>query len=135
MSNLFIKDIISLEESHNSNTLTESNYKDAMDSFLSYAERKLTGYSVKEIDVLAKKAKAVDSEVKKREVLIRINDASKASKDKLVNSKTTDDQRKELRLQIQVLSELKNKVNAFKVTGEEEEKEPSERKTLNLDEL
>lgn len=135
MSSLFIKDIVSLEESHNSNTLTESNYKDVMDSFLSYAERKLTGYSVKEIDVLAKKAKAVDSEVKKREVLIRINDASKASKDKLANSKTTDDQRKELRLQIQVLSELKNKVNAFKVTGEEEEKEPSERKTLNLDEL
>lgn len=134
MSSLFIKDITTLEESHNSNTLTESNYKDVMDSFLSYAERKLTGYSVKEIDVLAKKAKAVDSEVKKREVLIRINDASKASKDKLANSKTTDDQRKELRLQIQVLSELKNKVNAFKVTGEEE-KEPAERKTLNLDEL
>ena len=79
MSYLFIKDAQTEQETHSSlieNTLpiTES-FSDIIDSFLTTAERKLTGYSIGEIDILAKAAKNVDSEVKKRDLLKRIDAA------------------------------------------------------------
>ena len=132
MSNLFIKDV--LMESSNIVEVLNEDYGDMIDSFISYAERRLTGYSVKEVDVLAKKAKAVDNEVDKRATLTRIEEAIKSAKEKLSNSKLTEDQRKDIRLQIQVLGELKAKVNSFKV-AEDHSPEAKERRKINLDEL
>jgi hypothetical protein len=110
-------------------------FDSAMDSFTSYAERKLRGYSVKEIDVLAKAAKTIDSEVKKRETLERINNALVDARAALVKAKDTD-KKKELRTQIEVLTELKTKVAAFKVVEHPEEVEHTKapKDVINLDE-
>ena len=141
MSYLFIKDAQTEQETHSSlieNTLpvTES-FSDIIDSFLTTAERKLTGYSIGEIDILAKAAKNVDSEVKKRDLLKRIDAAITDAKKELVNT-NKDDKKKDLRLQLQVLSELKNKVNSFKVTEHDEKKEDDEgnkKHRIDLDNL
>jgi len=101
-------------------SILSEDFEETIDSFLAAAERKLTGYSVKEIDILASKAKHVDSEVKKREVLERIDDATKDARKALTNTKSDEKKRKGLRLQLQVLGELRQKVNSFKVVEHEE---------------
>lgn len=135
MSNLFIRDISILKENNDTNIILEEDFKEVINSFTIYAERRLKGYSVREIDSLATKAKAVNSEVSKREVLIKVDTALKAAKEKLAKPKLTDDTKKELRLQIQVLGELKNKVNSFKVIEPSDEVQEKEKTVINLDEL
>ena len=109
-------------------------FEDTIDSWLATAERKMTGYSVKEIDILANKAKNVDSEVKKREALEHIDDAVKDARTTMTDSKTDEKKRKGLRLQLQVLGELRSKVNSFKVVEDHDDhkKEPAHNK-IDLD--
>ena len=108
--------------------ILSEDFEDTVDSWLSTAERKLTGYSVREIDVIAKKAKHIDSEVKKRAVLERIDDAVKDARTTISDSKTDEKKRKGLRLQLQVLGELRQKVNAFKVTDDHDAPKASDEK-------
>lgn len=114
--------------------ILQEDFGDTMDSFQGWAERKLKGYSVKEIDVLANKAKHVNSEVSKRATLERIENALSDARKELATTKDSDKQR-ELRVQIQVLSELKSKVNSFKVTDDHDDKtEKEDDHKINLDE-
>jgi hypothetical protein len=131
---LFIKSATVGESILEESVLVED-FDSTIDSFISYAERKLRGYSVKEIDVLAKAAKSVDSEVKKRDTLERINNALTDARAALVKAKDTD-KKKELRIQIEVLTELKTKVTAFKVVEHPQEVEHTKapRDVINLDE-
>jgi len=117
------------------NCVTESvidSIHDTVESWLATAERKLSGYSTTEIDVLAKAAKSVDSETKKRATLERIENALKDARIEL-NETNKADKKRELRLQIQVLGELKAKVLSFKVV-EVKEVERKYKNTINLDE-
>ena len=117
------------------NCVTESvidGIHDTVESWLATAERKLSGYSTTEIDVLAKAAKSVDSETKKRATLERIENALKDARIEL-NETNKADKKRELRLQIQVLGELKAKVLSFKVV-EVKEVERKYKNTINLDE-
>jgi len=117
------------------NCVTESvidSIHDTVESWLATAERKLSGYSTTEIDVLAKAAKSVDSETKKRATLERIENALKDARIEL-NETNKADKKRELRLQIQVLGELKAKVSSFKVV-EVKEVERKYKNTINLDE-
>lgn len=117
------------------NCVTESvmdSIHDTVESWLAAAERKLSGYSTAEIDVLAKAAKSVDSETKKRATLERIENALKDARIEL-NETNKADKKRELRLQIQVLGELKAKVLAFKVV-EVKEVERKHKSSINLDE-
>ena len=144
MSFLFIKDAMSLSETTNIMNedldKVQEKFIDSIDNFINIVERRLKGYSFGEIDSLAKKAKNINSEVKKRETLKQIEDATKKAQESL---KTTndDDKKHELRLQLQSLSELKNKVNSFHVVEDpKEEKDdriegsPSNHRIINLDE-
>ena len=111
-------------------------FADTIDSFKTWAERKLKGYSIGEIDVLANKVKAIGSEVEKREVLERIEDALKAARSTLSKS-TNEAKRRELRLQIEVLGQLKSKAMSFNVLGEKEPSDSDEgnrREVIDLDE-
>lgn len=117
------------------NCVTESvidSIHDTVESWLAAAERKLSGYSTTEIDVLAKAAKSVDSETKKRATLERIENALKDARIEL-NETNKADKKRELRLQIQVLGELKAKVSSFKVV-EVKEVERKHKNSINLDE-
>lgn len=117
------------------NCVTESvidGIHDTVESWLATAERKLSGYSTTEIDVLAKAAKSVDSETKKRATLERIENALKDARIEL-NETNKADKKRELRLQIQVLGELKAKVSSFKVV-EVKEVERKYKNSINLDE-
>lgn len=122
----------------NDNQLLESilveDFGSTMDSFVSYAERKLRGYSTKEVDVLAHHAKNLQTEVEKRETLERINNALKDARTAMAKAK--EDKKKELRLQIEVLTELKAKVTSFKVVEHPEPVEHTKapKDVLNLDE-
>lgn len=127
---LFIKSV--LNESVEIENVLQEDIGDTVDNFMGYVERKLRGYSTSEIDMLAGKAKKVDSEVKKRSLLTRIEEALKDAKTALQDSKD-EEKKKELRLQISVLGELKTKVNSFSVLGDKDE-EKSDRETINLDE-
>ena len=129
---LFIKEALRTPESAETPIILREDWEDTLTSFTTYAERKLKGFSVGEIDHLATKAKDVDSEVKKRDVLERIEDALKDARKALADTNKADKQ-KELRIQIQVLGELKTKVNAFKVTDDEPTKTHDNK--LNLDEV
>jgi ribosome maturation protein Sdo1 len=111
----------------------QEEFSDMLDSWYGTVERKLKGYSTQEIDTLAKAAKEIDSEVKKRSTLERIEDALKDARIE-VNKTNNADKKRELRLQIQVLGELKGKVNAFKVVEVKEAPAKAPKNTLNLDE-
>lgn len=111
--------------------ILKEDFEDTMTSFLTMATRKLKGYSVGEIDHLAKKARAVNSEVGKRDLLERINDALNDARKALKGAKA--DKQKELRTQIQVLGELKAKVSAFSVTGDAKEKEDDDKNKEIID--
>lgn len=101
-------------------SINEEAFGDTVDSWYAYAERRLKGYSVTEIDVLAKKAKSIDSEVKKRDTLSRIDAAITDAKASLAKDGKNEEKAKELRLQLTVLAQLKTKVNAFKVVDDSE---------------
>lgn len=58
------------------------------DEFVSWATRKLKGYSVKDVDILAKKVVAIDSHEKKIEVIEKITEAIESVKKK-IEEKTT----------------------------------------------
>lgn len=57
------------------------------ESFVSWAARKLKGYSVKEIDHLAKRVISIDTHEEKTEVIERIRDALRAAEEKLEKQK------------------------------------------------
>lgn len=116
------KKVVQTESSMYENTDEEptlyTRFTDSITNLMNIAERKLTGYSVGEIDSLAKKAKRIKSEKDKREVLAQIHSAEEKAKETL--NKTKDEGKKvELKLQLQVLSELKNKVKSFNVLDDE----------------
>lgn len=130
---LFIKSAIGSDNQLLEAILVED-FGSTMDSFVSYAERKLRGYSTKEVDVLAHHAKNLQTEVEKRETLERIDNALKDARSSMAKAKEA--KKKELRLQIEVLSELKTKVTSFKVIEHPEPVEHTKapKDTLNLDE-
>ena len=115
-------------------TLNES-FSDTIESFQTWATRKLKGYSVGEIDHLANKVKSIDSEVEKRAALERIEDALKAARTTLSKA-TNESKRRELRLQIEVLTQLKSKANSFSVIdGKDAPKDDGDRReVIDLDE-
>lgn len=88
-------------------------FGDIMDSFYGHVERRLRGYSTREADFLIKKAKKIKDETSKRDVLSRIEAALKSAREALTNAKDDEEKKRELRLQMSVLGELKAKVNAF----------------------
>lgn len=130
---LFIKSAIGSDNQLLEAILVED-FGSTMDSFVSYAERKLRGYSTKEVDVLAHHAKNLQTEVEKRETLERIDNALKDARSAMAKAKEA--KKKELRLQIEVLSELKTKVTSFKVIEHPEPVEHTKapKDTINLDE-
>lgn len=117
-----------------SGTILYEDIEETMNDFHHYIERKMRGYSVGQVDTLASRAKKVNSEVAKREVLDDIDDALKDAREVLADS-TDDKKKRNLRMQITVLNELKSKVKSFKVVdNHEKEKDDVERRKVNLDE-
>ena len=112
---------------------TEEEVDTIFGNFIAYAERKLKGYSTKEIDILANRAKKLNSEEGKRDLLSRIDAAKKAANEALQKAESGSDKYRELRLQIQVLGELNSKVKSFKITKYDEPEKKDDRDVIDLD--
>lgn len=116
MSNLFVKDFLTGTDVHsNGEEILAEDFKEIMSTYINVLERKFKGYSYGEVDNIAKRASNIKTEVDKRELLNKIHAAETAAKEKLKKTKDVEVQR-ELKLQIQALSELKNKVSQFKAS-------------------
>lgn len=112
------------------------------DQFSSFVERKLRGYSTKEVDVFVAKAKKVDSEEKKRDLLSSIREAIKEANGSI--SKADPEKKKELQSQLSILKQIQSKVSAYNpLKGDEKdsdgknEDDDDDRKkdVINLDDL
>jgi len=100
--------------------------EDTIEGFLTWAERKLKGYSANEVDLLAKKTFNIKKESDKLAVLERINKAIKDAEEK--RNDTDDDEKKELiKSHLEVLKKIKQKAEASdpfeRVAKEKEEEE------------
>jgi hypothetical protein len=127
---LFLKENIEEEPSE---VFTEEEVDTIFGNFISYAERKLKGYSTKEIDILANRAKKMSTEEVKRDLLSRIDAAKKDANTALQKAEAGTDKYRELRLQIQVLGELNSKVKAFKITKHDQPEKKDDRDVIDLD--
>lgn len=108
------------------------------ESFKTWATRKLKGYSIAEIDHLAKRAISVDTHEEKIDLLERIRDAIKESQEKLnklSKEKAEDDAARQklqyLKDHVSILKTLESKVNAFSIIDHLEEKKNAESDTSN----
>ena len=88
---IFLEDIQVLREEDERILNEEFSYE----SFLTWATRKLKGYSVKEIDHLAKRVVNIDTHEEKTDVIERIRDAIKEGKEKLEKKKQDLEEDKE----------------------------------------
>ena len=116
------------------------------ESFISWATRKLKGYSVKEIDHLAKRVVNIDTHEEKTDVIERIRDALKAAKEKLEKRKEYAHEHKDdevaqndlkyMEEHVEILNVLLSKAQSFNiVTHLENKKNPEqkgERETFNI---
>lgn len=113
------------------------------DQFSSFVERKLRGYSTKEVDVFVAKAKKVNSEEKKRDLLSSIREAIKEANGSL--SKADPEKKKELQSQLSILKQLQSKVSSYNPlkdgdnkdsNGKNDDDEDDRKKdVINLDDL
>ena len=106
------------------------------ESFVSWAARKLKGYSVKEIDHLAKRVINIDTHEEKTEVIERIRDALRAAEEKLEKQKekvaeikkdgkenpVERDQLKYMQEHVGILKVLLSKAQAFNIVDHLERK-------------
>ena len=103
----------------------------SLESFTTWAERKLKGYSAGEVDHLAKKVYEINSESNKKAVIERILNAITDAKEKL---KVTDDnvKKKLIHDHIEVLNKLMSYAHSYDPVSQaaknaEERKEEAER--------
>lgn len=104
----------------------------SVESFMSWATRKLKGYSVKEIDNLARRVVHVSSHEEKTDLIERIRESERSAKKSLdeTREKLSKDpkdvklkEREEyLKDHIQVLSTLEGKVKTFNVIDHHEKR-------------
>ena len=106
------------------------------ESFVSWAARKLKGYSVKEVDHLAKRVINIDTHEEKTEVIERIRDALRAAEEKLEKQKekvaeikkdgkenpVERDQLKYMQEHVGILKVLLSKAQAFNIVDHLERK-------------
>jgi Mg2+ and Co2+ transporter CorA len=98
------------------------------ESFVSWAARKLKGYSIKEIDYLAKRVVNIDTHEEKTEVIERIRDALRAAEEELEKKQFTKtkcisckedtakrDQLKYMQEHIGILKVLLSKAQSFNI--------------------
>jgi hypothetical protein len=118
------------------------------ESFVSWAARKLKGYSVKEIDHLAKRVVNIDTHEEKTDVIERIRDAIKSAQAKVDKikedlQKEPDDtankeQKKYMEEHLSILKVLLSKAQAFNIVDHLEGKknppsEGDEKKVYRID--
>jgi hypothetical protein len=88
------------------------NYED----FKNWLVRKIKGYSVAEVDALAKKVQNIDSHESKIDTINEINDAIKDNN--IAAAQTSDiNKKKYIKLNIEALNVLKAKANEFSIVG------------------
>jgi Mg2+ and Co2+ transporter CorA len=97
------------------------------ESFVSWAARKLKGYSIKEIDYLAKRVVNIDTHEEKTEVIERIRDALRAAEEELEKEQVAKtkkdgkedtakrDQLKYMQEHISILKVLLSKAQSFNI--------------------
>lgn len=111
-------------------TLLEFN----LDSFTSWAERKVKGYSANEIDHLATKVADLNSESQKKAVLERILNAIEDAKVKLAEAKEGNNKTKEalVRDHLEVLLRLKSYALAYDPIAKAEKHKQDDENDSNI---
>jgi hypothetical protein len=110
MVTLYLNEETKLKFAENKILNEDFNYED----FKNWLVRKIKGYSVAEVDALAKKVKDIDSHESKLDTLNAINDAIKANTE--AAAKTTDVNKKNyIKANIEALNLLKTKANEFSI--------------------
>jgi hypothetical protein len=110
MITLYLNEQTKLKFAENKILNEDFNYED----FKNWLVRKIKGYSVAEVDALAKKVQNIDSHESKLDVLDAINDAIKANTE--AAAKTSDVNKKNyIKANIEALNLLKTKANEFSI--------------------
>ena len=104
----------------------------SFESFKTWAARQVKGYSVGEVDHLARRAYNLKSHSDKLDLIERISDATKDASEKL--AKEDDNTKKEmLRSHITVLNKIKSVATAYDPTQTHEENKAKDQKTVTID--
>ena len=116
--------------------LLQEDLSDWLSEFKTKAERMLKGFSAGEIDKFANEVNDIDTEVKKREVIAKIESAIKDA-EKTKNSTTNADTRKECVMHLELLHQLLTKAKSVDIVGkpkeENKDSEENKRRVVNLD--
>jgi hypothetical protein len=114
------------------------------ESFMTWATRKLKGYSVAEIDHLAKRAVNIKTHEEKTDLIERIRDAVTAANKKLIDFRKTMDKTKEvdrhkeeyLKEHLSVLQALLSRSQSFNILAhldnEKKEQEEERRRVFKI---
>src|SRR5690349_1854438 len=102
------------------------------ESFITWATRKLKGYSVREIDHLAKRVVNIDTHEEKTDVIERIRDAIKEANEKLVkreeaakdkkDDEVVQNELKYMKEHLSILNVLLSKAQSFNIVNHLENK-------------
>jgi hypothetical protein len=128
MVTLYLNEETKLKFAENKILNEDFNYED----FKNWLVRKIKGYSVAEVDALAKKVKDIDSHESKLDTLNAINDAIKANTE--AAAKTTDVNKKNyIKANIEALNLLKTKANEFSIVDKDPVNNDDDTRVVKID--
>jgi hypothetical protein len=128
MVTLYLNEETKLKFAENKILNEDFNYED----FKNWLVRKIKGYSVAEVDALAKKVKDIDSHESKLDTLNAINDAIKANTE--AAAKTTDVNKKNyIKANIEALNLLKTKANEFSIVDKDPVNNDEDTRVVKID--